>query len=242
MSFLGNLFSPAQVQAPQVNFNPTSFSAGGLSATFANNGYTVNPSADRTAAVGSVASTFGQQASDIAGIRSQWAPGSSALRSSLMTSLQNNRTQALGNLRDNLAQRRILGSSFAQDSLARADQEYQQNIKQIQDQTFLQELQANQQLIQQQYTAARGQFQTHLDEMNLEAGLAADLSGKANSALASAASTQAQLDMQARTSNANSMNSAAGGFGKFLGSTFGGGISDLLSGGGSDMLLALAGL
>jgi hypothetical protein len=231
MSFISDMFGHAD--APQVNFTPPSFSGGGLSATFGNNGYNVAPTADRTNAVNSVASTFGQQAQDIGSLRSQFTPGASALRSSLMGALQNNRTQALGNLRDNLAQRRILGSSFAQDSLARADHEYQQGIKQIQDQTFLQELAAQQQLIQQQYAASRGQFQTHLDELNLEAGLASDLTGKASAALSSAATTQAQLDLKNREDNQG----LASGLGKFLGgialAPFTGGLS--LAGAGATM-------
>lgn len=252
MSFLGNLFNPPQVntniQAPNVNFAPPNFSGGGLSATFGSNGYSVSPSAARSSAVGNVASTFGQQAQDIGNLRQQWAPGSSALRTSLMSALQNNRTQALGNLRDNLAQRRVLGSSFAQNSLATADQEYQQKIQEVQAQTFMQELQAQQQLIQQQYTAARGQFQTGLDEMNLEAGMAADLTGRATSAMASAATTQAQLDLNAKTASLNAQEFNAGqnanyasGFGKFLGSAFGGPLSSAVSGIGSSISSSLAG-
>lgn len=206
MSFLNDMFgtkvNAPQVQAPQINFTPAGFSGGGLSGGFANNTYSVGASAGRNAAVGGVANTFGQQAQDIAGVRQQWAPGMSNLRSSLMTALQNNRTQGLGNLRDNLAQRRVLGSSFAQNSLANADQQYQQQIEQAQAQTFLTELSAQQQLIQQQYTAARGQFQTSLDEMNLEAGITTQLTSQATSALSSAANTQAQLDLQAQSTNA----------------------------------------
>jgi len=244
MSFLSGIFGGNQVQAPTVNVNPTGFSGGGLFGGFnsATNNYSVGAGADRTAAVGGVASTFGQQASDISGLRSQFAPGFSNLRTSLMTALNNNRTQALGTLRDNLASRRVLGSSFAQNSLANADQTYQDQIQQVQAQTFLQELGAQQQLIQQQYTAARGQFQTGLDEMNLEAGIATDLTSKATSALTSAATTQAQLDMQAKIANQKQNTDLAGGFGKFLGSTFGSSLSTLFSGGTSDMLAAIAGL
>lgn len=227
MSFLGNLFNPPQVNAPRVNFTPPSFSGGGISATFGNNGYTVSPSADRTAAVGGVASTFGQQAGDIAGLRTQFAPGFSALRQSQLSALNNSRTAAIGNLRDNLASRRILGSSFAQNSLATADQEYQQKQSEVIAQTYLQELGAQQQLIQQQYTAARGQFQTSLDEMNLEAGIASDLTGRATAALSSAATTQAQLDAQAAQFNATQKANYAAGFGKFVGSIFSGGAGSL---------------
>ena len=232
---LGGLFggsgsSAPQVSAPNVNFTPPSFSGGGLSATFGQNGYSVAPSAARQGAVGGVASTFGQQAGDIAGLRQQFTPGFSALRTAQLAGLDSKRTAALGNLRDNLAQRRVLGSSFAQNSLATADQEYQQTQSEIMAQTFLQELSAQQQLIQQQYTAARGQFQTGLDEMNLEAGIASDLTGRATSALSSAATTQAQLDLQASTANAKLQAESQSGMGKFfggLGSMFGTGLQKM---------------
>lgn len=211
MSFLNNLFGTsvsapqvgANITSPRINFTPASFAGGGLTGSFANNTYSVSPTGDRSAAVGGVANTFGQQAQDIGNLRQQFAPGFSALRQAQMTALNNNRTQGLGNLRDNLAQRRVLGSSFAQNSLATADQEYQQQIAQTMAQTFLTELSAQQQLIQQQYTAARGQFQSSLDEMNLEAGITTQLTGQATAALSSAATTQAQLDMQAQTKNAD---------------------------------------
>lgn len=232
MSFLGNLFNPAQVPtntaAPQVNYTPPNFSGGGLSGSFGNNGYSIAPSAARSGAVGNVASTFGQQANALGQLARQWTPGSSNLLKSQMTALQNNRSQALGNLRQNLAQRRILGSSFAQNSLANADQTYQQQIAQTQAQTYIQELQAQQSLNQQQYAAQRSQFQTGLDEMNLEAGVAADLTSKAMPALEQAASVQAQLDQQtnqmnlnAQQFNAKTMNDAASGFGQFLGNVAG---------------------
>lgn len=252
MSFLNNLFgtnvSAPQVSAPTLNVQPASFSGGGLTGNFANNTFSVSPTGARTAAVGGVSNTFGQQASDIAGLRQQWAPGASALRSSLMTALQNNRTQSLGNLRDNLAQRRVLGSSFAQNSLANADQTYQQQIQQAQAQTFLTELGAQQQLIQQQYTAARGQFQTNLDEMNLEAGITTQLTSQATSVMASAATTQAQLDLQAQTTNAknsldaqtanaNNTMKTLGGIGSLVGLGLSGGLTGIgsLLGGASFM-------
>ncbi len=235
MSFLAGIFGGNQVQAPTVNVNPAGFSGGGLTGSFAGNSYGVTADPSRSAAVAGVSNTFGAQASDIANMRSQWTPGFSNLRSSLMTSLQNNRTQALGNLRDNLAQRRVLGSSFAQNSLANADQTYQQQIQQAQAQTFLQELSVQQQLSQQQYAAARGQFQTNLDEMNLEAGIATDLSSKATTAMTQAATTQAQLDMQASLANQKQTSDMLSGFGKFAGSIFG----PTISGAGSSLASGL---
>lgn len=194
--------APPPITPGSVNFQMPGFSGGGLTGTFANGMFGVTPDASRTAAIGGIQSTFQQQADALGALRAQWAPGASALRAAQLATLQSNRTAAIGNLRDNLAQRRILGSSFAQNSLAVADQEYQQKAAEIQANTFLQELSASQQLIQQQFTAARGAFQTGLDELNLEAGLSAELTGKAAGLLESAASVQAQLDTHASISRA----------------------------------------
>lgn len=191
---IGGYFGGVNNPAPQTNYTPPGFTGGGLTTSFSNNQYSVSPDANRTAAVGGVASTFGQQAGAISDLRSTVTPGFSQARTTALADLDNQRTSALGNLRDNLAQRRILGSSFATDALSRADQDYQQQRQKTIADSFMSELQANQTLIQQQYTAARGQFQTGLDELNLEAGLASTLTGQATSVLANVATTQTQLD------------------------------------------------
>lgn len=225
---VGGLFGGAGKKAPTINYQPPGFNAGGLSATFGGGGYNVTPNAQRQQLVGGMADTFGQQASDIGGLRAGIAPGYSNLRQAQLSLLQNQRTAALGDLRDSLARRRVLGSSFAQDTLARADQEYQATQANVIAQTYLQELQANQQLIQQQYTAARGQFETGLSELNLEAGIASDLTGKASTTLAQAAQTQAQLNMFQQANQSQFGAGIGAMFGKALGglninSFFGGG-------------------
>lgn len=220
---LGGLFGGAGSKAPQVNFTPPGFNAGGLSATFSGNGYNVTSSGDRNAAVAGVANTFGQQASDIAGLRSQFAPGFSALRSAQLGQIDSNRKAAIGNLQQNLQSRRVLGSSFAQDAINRTTAEYNAQEKETIAQTYLQELQANQQLIQQQYTAARGQFQTGLDEMNLEASIASNLTASASKSLESAAATQAELDAKNQAGQGQFFGGLGQMFGSGLSSIFGSG-------------------
>lgn len=208
MSFLGNLFGGND--APQINYTPSGFNAGGLNATFSGNNYNIAPSDARTSAVGQIASTFASQNQQLGALRAGVQPGFSAFRQAGMATLQNQQAAGIGNLRDSLAQRRILGSSFASDAITRANLDYAQQQANFQAQSYLQELQANQQLIQQQYTAARGQFQTGLDELNLEAGLAADLTGRASQSMASIAQANAQLQAQSQA-----------GAGQFLGTLLG---------------------
>lgn len=211
---LGGLLGGAAAPAPNINFNPVGFSGGGLTGSFANGSYGVTAGADRNAAVGGVANTFAQQAQALGQIAGQWTPGFSALRNAQLTALNNNRAQAIGNLRDNLAQRRILGSSFAQNSLANADQDYQNQIAATLANTYLQELQATQQTTNQMYQAAGQSFQTTLSEMNLEAGLAAQLGQQASSTMLAASTAQAQLDAQA----AKGTGSFFGSLGQMIGS------------------------
>ena len=221
---LGGLLGGGGKSAPQVNYTPPGFNAGGLSATFGGNSYSVTPGSDRTAAVGGLANTFNQQGNAYGDLLKTVQPGFSDLRNAQMQNLQNQRTSALGNLQQNLARRRVLGSSFGQDAATRANLDYNQQQAQVQAQTYLQELQSSTQLTQQQFAAYQSSFSTTLNEMNLEAQVASDLTNKASSNLLSAAQTQAQLDAQ-----------NAAGVGKFFGSIgqmLGSGLSGMFGGSG----------
>src|SRR6185437_11658354 len=114
---VGGLFGGSGRSAPQVNFTPPGFAAGGLLANFSGNGYNVNPTGQRSDLVGNIANTFGTQANDISGIRQQFAPGFSQLRQAQLNQINSNRTSAIGSLQQNLQNRRVLGSSFAQDAI-----------------------------------------------------------------------------------------------------------------------------
>jgi hypothetical protein len=204
MSFISNLFKdPAE---PLQNFQPAGINAGGLSSTFDGGRYNFSVSPERAAAVGGVASTFGSQAGEIAGLRPKVAPGFSDLRAARLGEIENARTAAVGNLRDNLARRRVLGSSFGADAVARTEAEFADKKSRAAAETFLQEMEATTNLINQEFTARRGAFQTGLDELNLEANLAAGLAGKATETLGKNAQIEAQLLAEQQS-----------GFGKMIG-------------------------
>lgn len=192
-----------------IKSDPSNVNAGGLTSTFKNGTASVTSSALRSGLVGRVAGTFPDQARLLGGLRASVAPGMSALRAARLAELEANRRNATGDLRDNLARRRVLGSSFAQDSLARTDLAFAQQKDAIEADSFLQELQLTQQLTQAEFEARRGEFQTNLDEMNLEANLATQLASGATAQLGANARLKAQLDSQAST-----------GAGTFFGQTF----------------------
>lgn len=195
---LGGLFGGGE-SGGTGGFAPTGINAGGLSSYIdgsGNIGLTASP--DRLAAVKGVSDTFGSQADALATLIPRVAPGISDLRRSRLGAIDNARLNAVGTLRDNLARRRVLGSSFGQDAITRAEAEFSQQAQQAEAESFLQEMEMTTNLLQQQFTARRGQFQTNLDELNLEVNLAASLAGKATDVLGKNAQVEQMLNAQSQ--------------------------------------------
>lgn len=197
-SFLANKFlnkSSSNPVGDLSSFRPAGFSGGGLTAGVGRDGnIDVTASPERLGYVGSVADLFRNQGIELGGLRDKVAPGVSDFRAQRLAEVENARTSAIGNLRDNLARRRILGSSFGQDTLTRAENEFGMAKDKVAAESFLQELEMTNNLIQQQYSAQRSEFQTKLDELNFEAGIAAKLTGDASSQLGANARLLASLN------------------------------------------------
>lgn len=199
------------------DFKPAGINAGGLTSSFDNStgNIGITPSAERLGLVRNVSDTFSGLSGEFGQMRPMVAPGVSALRASRLQEVENARQNAVGNLRENLQRRRVLGSSFGQDALTRAEAEFGQQKDRVAAESFLQELELTNQLIQQEYGARRSAFQTLLDELNLEADTATKLAGKATETLGKNAQVLAEL---------NARESAAAG--KFFGDTFGSAFKD----------------
>jgi hypothetical protein len=187
-------------------------SAGGIT-TSGSKTITATSSPERTGLIGRIAATFPEQANFLAGLRSKVAPGVSALRASRLAGLEGSRSRAVGDLRENLAQRRVLGSSFAQDSLTRANLEFQQEKDKVEAESFLQELELSHMIATEEFEARRGEFQTTIDDLNLQADIATQLATAATSQLGANARLKAELDAQ-----------NASGLGSFIGKIAGMGL------------------
>lgn len=187
---------------------PSTFSGGGLTSGFdpRTRSVSLTSSPERAGLVSSIASRFGEQAGLVAGLRARVAPGMSDLRSVRLQEIENARRSSVSNLRDNLARRRVLGSSFADDAMQRAEIGFAQEKERVQAETFLQEIDLTNQFIQQEYDLQRSEFSTQLNELNLQADLAANLTAQANDVLKTNASLQADLAMGSANYRANILN------------------------------------
>lgn len=159
-----------------------------------------------SAAQSADASRFPRILGDLDALRATLAPGFSDLRDASRTAIDRSRNTAIGNLRQTLSQRRVLGSSFGEQALVSAEREFAEAQAATSAQSFLAELQANQQILQQE----TAQINTALNRELAELGIA---SGQ-NLALA-------ELNTQVSTFNAEmkAKESAAGasGLGNLLG-------------------------
>ena len=184
--------------------------AGGLRTGKKGRFITAESSPERSGLVQSIAETFPEQAELLSGLRGMVAPGVSALRESRLTSSENARRRAIGNLRENLQRRKVLGSSFAQDALTRSEIEFAQERDRIEAESTLLELDLTQQLAAKEFEAKRSEFNTFLNELNLQADLASGIRQQATSEANANARLNAELNA-----------AAAAGFGELVG-TIGG--------------------
>lgn len=230
MSFLTDIFGKTKPAPPQP-VTPSGFSGGGLNGEFQGNGYVVGATPGRNEVVGNIANNFDALGNAYGGLADTVKPGYNDLLQTRLAGINDSARSAVGNLQQNLQSRRVLGSSFGQDTITRANAEFSRQRDAATADNFLQSLNASTQLIGKQYEAYNQKFQTGLTEMNLEAGIASKLSGDASSILAQNAKAQAQAEQF----NATMANNQAAGLGKLVGNgLFSSGsnpISSMMSGG-----------
>lgn len=192
----GSLFSGGGPSIPNPAANlPTSFQTPDISISRTGKHLTLTRDNDILARLGLLNTA---QANQIGGLLSRVAPGISELRRTRLQGLENIRRRTVGDIRDNLARRRVLGSSFAQDAIVRAEREFAQQADEIRATSFLQELDLTNRLIQQQSDVLRNTVLTELEQSNFDAQLTANFANRTQTVLAQATAAQAQLAASAQ--------------------------------------------
>lgn len=213
--------------------NLKGWSGGGMTGSYdANGNATVSMDPSRSGIVNGLSNVFGEQLAKLNDLAGKIAPGFSDMRTAALTDLENQQKSAIGNLRQNLENRRVLGSSFAQDAVTRANASFANQRAETSSDLYMKELAATNDLIKQQSEAGVQQMQTYLTQMNLEAGMAGAMSEQATSVMSAASQLKAQLLAQlaggAQSQMGENMRTAAqldekasAGFGSMLGTLLG---------------------
>lgn len=110
---------------------------------------------------------FPRALQDLDRLRESVRPGFSDLRAARLNQISNARSRAIGNIREGLGRRRVLGSSFGQDVQIRAEREFGELESQVAAETFLQELDATSNLINQETGLVFNAINRELSEIGL---------------------------------------------------------------------------
>jgi hypothetical protein len=109
-------------------------------------------------------SAFPNLLAALRGLREEVRPGFGALTQAGVQAIENNRIRTIGDLKDMLARRKLLGSSFAADTITRANAESAQQEAEFRAQAKLQELDAFNKLLSNESNLIQQQF---VNEMRL---------------------------------------------------------------------------
>lgn len=185
---------------------------GGLDINFRQKGaiFDITSTPERQGLVGGIRDVLSEQAGEVGDLREEVRPGFGRLTEARVGAIDRARRRSIGNLRENLARRRVLGSSFGQDALTRANREFAQEEERARAQSFLEELQLQNELLTQQFDLRRQSFQTALDELNLQADFATRLAGGGASAISQNQAVQQQIQAEQRSQVGQFLGAGAG--------------------------------
>jgi len=184
MSFIGKLFGKSSGEKALANFKPVSFTSPGLSGTFDNNRFTLRRGGEAGAALGDIRRLSAEQAGEFRGLRDRVKPGFGELTRTRIDAIRSAGKRTIGNLREELGKRRVLGSTFASREIASEEARFGQIEEQSRAESFLQELALTGELIREEFSSALGGIETILNQLNLESSIAAQLSQSAGSQIA----------------------------------------------------------
>lgn len=213
MSFVKSLFggkSRAEKQLEQ--FRPVNFRSSGLSGNFnkGSNTFSVSRSAGVDSSLSNLVQGLRGRSNEFAELRGEVRPGFGRLTQSRVDAIRNAGSRTVGNLRQELGRRRILGSSFAEREIASTEATFAQEEERARAEAGVQEIALTGELIQREFAGAIEAAQALIGQFNFESSVAASLSTNTTNAL------NANLTAQAQAAAA-----AEGGASEFLGTVIG---------------------
>lgn len=211
---MSGIFGKSSAEKRLANFQPAGFSSPGLSGSFdrGSNTFSLRRGAESEGLIRDIRSQFSGLSGEIKGLRPDVKPGFGRLTRSRIEAIRSAGSRAVGNLREELGKRRVLGSSFAQREIASQEAEFGRLEEQARAESFLQELDLTRQLISDQYRASIAGVATVLEQLNFESGIAADLSNSASQQLLSASGAATEAAAARRSGNAELATTIASAF------------------------------
>lgn len=185
-------------------FYPTGFASAGTIAKLdrPTNTFNLTRTPERIQALESLVGGFNKQAEVFRGLRGQVAPGLSRLTTDIeatlgqslrerIAAIRGEGRRTVGNIRENLARRRLAGSSFQGSEVASAEAEFArtedqaraesaQLVAQAKADAFLREIDLSKDLIEKEFMSSISGAQAVLTDLNFDTALVAQLAMQAS--------------------------------------------------------------
>ena len=178
-------------------FSPSGFSAPGLTGQFDKgaNQFNLSRTAEGAKTIADLRQAFTGRAAEFRGLRGDVKPGFGELTRTRVEAIRNAGQRTVGNIREELAKRRVAGSTSASREIASTEAEFGRLEEQTRAESFLQELGLTSELIKEEFASTISGFQAILQQMNFETALSANLANNASAQLN--ANLRAQAGAQA---------------------------------------------
>lgn len=232
MSFItdpiGNLFSDfkniavgdeKKIAKPISRFQMPQFQTPGLGVTNTPGGFEIGRSPEVSGALGQLNQLSTGAANELGALRPLVAPGFGRMTQAGTQAIEDQRRSTVGDLRENLGRRRVLGSSFASNDISRTNAEFAKKDAEFRAETFLQELSATEQLITKQYETATKGALALIEQSNFESEVGAELSRQYSGVMSDLAKYESSLLAEQADGVAGLV---SGGIGGLLGGAFDG--------------------
>ena len=181
---------PSELKNPRL----TSFTSPGLNAAFQSpEQLDLQRSQGVTDSLAGISSAYQTQAGELSALQPLVEPGFGRLTQAGINAVRDARRASMGDLRQNLARRRVLGSSFGADDISRTNAEFAKKENEFASQAFTQELALSNELINQKAIASANEFLTGLKQVNIESNMATQLASGVTSVLSNNANAIAGM-------------------------------------------------
>lgn len=178
-------FRPVNVRSPGLNIDFEKVGRNQFDATFTRGEGVGGALTGLTEGLAARSRAFG-------GLRERVRPGFGDLTRARVGAIRSAGQRTIGNLRSSLRQRRVLGSSFAENQLASAEALFGREEERARAEGVIGEIALESDLIGREFAGAVESAQTLLSQFNFESSLAAGLQQSATAALQNIAIARAQ--------------------------------------------------
>ena len=156
-----------------------SFTSPGFSGSFTGRGknrvFNLERSAEQQGLLTSLQDRLGNTTSALRSLREQVRPGFGDLTQQRVQAIRDAGSRTVGNLREELGRRRVLGSSFAQREITATEATFARQEELARAEAKVQEFALTNQLITEEFDASFQTLNSLIDQGNFEASLAANI-------------------------------------------------------------------